>query len=121
MSETVTTKPVNLYQLGQEIGGGPALRMTDDGTTRKVRSDVAQATLDVKVKAHVADPTIVPPPDPAEVQDDADDWALRQQVASRLPKARAILADPASAPDWTANERKVILALTLLDLARRHR
>ena len=63
MAETTTTQPVNIYQLGFEIGGEPPLRMVDDGTQRRIRTDaVDQATLDAAVAAHVADWTVVPPP-----------------------------------------------------------
>lgn len=56
-----------------------------------------------------------------EAVDVADRGKIRAQLAARVAKARAILDDPAGAPDWTAVERKVILAATLLDLNQRHR
>jgi hypothetical protein len=54
--------------------------------------------------------------------DDTGDQELafaRQRMQAVRAKARAIMADPVNATDWTVAERKVILAALVLDLARR--
>ena len=65
MSEVVVDKPLNLRQLGMEIGGSPQFRMSETS----LWSDVDQAVLEEAVAAHVADPTILPPPPPAPLVD----------------------------------------------------
>lgn len=56
---------------------------------------------------------------------DADDDAATAFIKARFPaavaKAKAIMADPGNAPDFTAAETKVIKALCVLDLAKRYR
>lgn len=65
MAEVTTTRPINLYQLGIEIGGPPSFRMRDDGTNRTIGTDdVTQAALVAAVAAHVADAAVAPPPPP---------------------------------------------------------
>lgn len=104
MAELMTTKRVNLYQLGQEMNGAP-LRLvgTGDSTDPKtVRSTVSQSALDAAVQAHAADFSVQAPPPVSPAEDG--------RLAQALAKADAILADPANATDWTAAERKVLLA-----------
>lgn len=65
MAEITANKPINVYQLGQEVGGNPALRCVGPDATgcTKVRTDsVSQQVLETKVAAHTANPSIVPPP-----------------------------------------------------------
>lgn len=110
MTETTTTKPVNPYQLGQEMGGA-ALRIVgpdEDGNT-KVRSDVAQATLDAKVAAHVADPNVKPPPS----VEPGNEASLRQQmrdalVANRAFKAQAKPGTAAAQASSTYDQAKAL-------------
>lgn len=52
---------------------------------------------------------------------EAEGAFVGQRAAALVVKARAIMADPANAADWTAQERKVILAALALDLAQRRR
>lgn len=108
MSTYTTPRRIDLTALPFEA----VMRPHPDGY--EVEADQPRATLQSAVDAA---------PDAAvrEQADTADDTILRQQAASRLAKARAILADPAGSPDWTATERKVLLAALLLDLARRQR
>lgn len=40
--------------------------------------------------------------------------ATRDRMEQVVAKARAIMADPAGSPDWTAAERKVLLAALVL-------
>jgi hypothetical protein len=54
-------------------------------------------------------------------QDATDRTGIRGQILSREGKARAIIADPVNAPDWTANERKVAIACLVLFLCREMR
>ena len=121
MSETTTTKPVNLYQLGLEIGGNPSFRMVDEDGTVTIRSSAAQAALDAAVKAHVADPARVPPPSPEATQEANETQFIGARIQGVLTKARAVMADPQVSTDFTAVERKVILAALVLDLAQRRR
>lgn len=91
MAEVTTTKPVNLYQLGQEVGGTPAFRMVDDGTTRRIRTtDVTQQALDTAVASHTANPAVVPPPTPGEVAQ-AEAEANQGIVDARMAEAIADL------------------------------
>lgn len=123
-AEATVNKPINLYQLGQEIGGNPPLRMVGprpDGTSTVWADNVAQGALDAKVAAHVANPAVQPPPDPTVAQDAAESAFIAQRLPTVLGKARAIMADPTGAADFTTNERKVILAAVLLDLNQRRR
>lgn len=95
MAETTTTKPVNLYQLGQEIGGSPGFRMVgpDNDDVYVIRTDdVDQAKLDAAVNAHKPDASIVfVPPTPETVPEpitiDPDDLA---QAQSSLAKATTV-------------------------------
>lgn len=53
---------------------------------------------------------------------DADATAfIRARFPAVLAKAQAIMADPVNATDFTANERKVINAVVVLDVAKRFR
>lgn len=52
MNTVTTTKPINPRQLNLELGVG--CQVSDDGTTRIVRADVTQATLQAAIDAHVA-------------------------------------------------------------------
>lgn len=62
-----------------------------------------------------------PPEDPTVIADRTDLDRLRSRLPALTAKAKAILVDPAGATDWTAAERKVILAAVVVDLAQRHR
>lgn len=118
---TTSTAP-NLYQLGQEIGGSPSFRMSgpyEDGSYRVVSPEVPEPALQAALDAHHPNPAIVPPPTPAEQQATAEDGFIAARVPAVLAKARAIVADPTGAPDFTVAERKVLNAVLLLDLARR--
>lgn len=88
MASTTTTKPVNLYQLGQEIGGNPGFRMVADGSERTVSTDdCTQQALDTAVAAHTANPAIVAPPTPAEVAAAtaaANEATIRSQIDTAL-------------------------------------
>lgn len=124
MAESTVSKVVNLYQLGQEIGGNPALRSVGpdpEGKTTVIAESVDKATLDSRLSAHVADPNVRPPKTAAETQDENETTFTRDRMAQVVAKARSIMADPANSADWTAGERKVILAALVLDAARRLR
>lgn len=124
MSTATTNKPLNLYQLGQEIGGNPALRAVGpdaDGATQVRAEGVSQATLDAKIAAHTADPNVKPPPSAQETEDASVSAFIAARLPTVLDKARAIMANPGSAPDFTATERKVMDAANILDLAQRRR
>lgn len=121
MAQTTTTKTINVYQLGQELSG-VALRVTgpDNGVT-KVDADTTQPALEAAVAAHTANPAIQPPTDPSvavNAQDVLDKTSLRNQILNREAKARAVIADPVNATDWTANERKVAIACLVLFLCK---
>lgn len=97
MSETTTSKPVNVYQLAQEIGGNPTLRVVGpepDGTTT-VRADIAQATLDAKVASHVADGNVRPPVSAEVTNEQTIRDAARNALATN--RAYAQRANPTAA------------------------
>lgn len=56
-----------------------------------------------------------------EGQDAAEMAFIRARFPAVLAKARAIMADPAGAPAFTAAESKVIQAVVVLDVAQRLR
>lgn len=59
---------------------------------------------------------------PDDVKDADDEVAfIRTRLATVLDKAKAIRANPGSAPDFTVAEKKVIDALVVLEFARRFR
>lgn len=89
MSETTATKPINAYQLGQEMNGAP-LRIVgpDEGGTTTIRSTVTQAVLDTAVKAHTANPNITPPVD----QSPANEQTIRDAARQALAGNRAYVA-----------------------------
>lgn len=71
--------------------------------------DADQPKVRQVVAAHSGGPTAA----------EAEDRALGQRAQAVVAKARAIAADPVGAPDWTAAERKLILANLVIDLAKR--
>lgn len=85
-------------------------RVEKDTLVFPTLKDVDQAKVQQVVAAHTGAPT------PGE----AEEKALGQRAQGVLAKARAIIADPAGSPDWAAAERKVILAILAVDLAKRH-
>jgi hypothetical protein len=62
-----------------------------------------------------------PPQTVAQTDDDSAEAFIRARFPAVLAKAKAIMADPAGAPDLTAMETKVLKALVVLDLAKRFR
>lgn len=91
MSKATTTRPVNLYQLSQEIGGKPALRSVgpdSEGVTLVRAEGVSQATLAAKVAAHVADPNVTPPPSVEQTNADT----IRERAVQALEANRTFLA-----------------------------
>lgn len=94
MAETTTTKPVNLYQLGLEIGASPPLRAVGprpDGTTTVTAESVAQATLDAKVAAHTADVQVKPP----VAQETVNRSIVEQRLAAAIDILNQITESPA--------------------------
>lgn len=83
MGATTTTKPVNLYQLGQEVGGSPSFRavgdLTSDDEKRIESEDVTDQALADAVANHTADWSITPPV-PAEEQERLDAAATLEQL-----------------------------------------
>lgn len=95
MSTATTVKPVNLSQLGAELGGSPSFRAVgprEDGTTTITTDDVDQSTLEAAVAAHVAQP-IPDDPEPEPAGDhplDAD--LLATAEAARRAAYDAVIA-----------------------------
>lgn len=84
MAQTTTSKPINLYQLGQEMGNA-ALRMVGVGNSanpKTVSSTVAQDALDGAVNAHVANFSIVAPADVSAVNLATIQQRLQQALAA---------------------------------------
>lgn len=78
MSTVTTTKRINARQLSAELGAACSVR--DDGTTRVVTAEVAQATLQTAIDAHVA------------IDEDANEDTLRTAASSALAANRDYLA-----------------------------
>ena len=103
MATATTPNPVNLYQLGLELGGGIGFRCVGpdpDGITTVNTDDVDQAALEAAIAAHVADPAIVPPsavePEPVDVA------AVLAAAQAHTDAARAAVAGMSE----TSNTRK---------------
>ncbi len=101
MASVTTTKSINLYQLGVELGGNPGLRKDGDVITC---ATVTQAALQAAVTAHVADPAVVAPPSAAEVRASAETeaetailTALRSGVTAITAARQAAVSDQATA------------------------
>ena len=60
-------------------------------------------------------------PNPQRAADIAEIAFIKAQYPTVLAKARAILANPGTAPDFTVAERKVILAVVVIDVGQRFR
>lgn len=94
-----TTKPVNLYQLGQEIGGSPGFRargpLSEDGPEKVVTSpDVDDQALQSALDGHTADPAVQPPTPP----DEDDHWRDAIRNASTLADLKKVLAGDSDVP-----------------------
>lgn len=95
MAEVTTTKPVNLYQLGQEIGGSPSFRMIDSGTQRTVSTDsTSQQTLAAAIEAHTADPNLRPPSALLAEQEQTNRAAIEDGVGQGLAAMQQIIDAP---------------------------
>lgn len=93
MATVTTDRPVNLYQLGLELGGSPAWRMVDDGETRTVSTDsVTQEALEAALAAHVADPSVRLPDEPPEPEPDPPPAPDLEPFAAQAEKATSIAA-----------------------------
>lgn len=100
--------PYDLAGLGFE-----ASSVTRDGATT-VTANVAQNVLQAAVDAA--------PLTSVQTAQYASELAfIRARFPAVLAKARAIMADPANAPAFTAAEQKVISAVVVLDVAQRLR
>lgn len=83
-------------------------------TRRLIHEDATSRTYEVSDGGKVIGEDVEPKPTPEQVEQEEQDRRVRQVVA----KARAIVADPAGSTDWTAAERKVILAVLVLRATR---
>ena len=95
-------KAVNLAQLDGECGGH-GLVASDIEVVAVEGSPVTEVALRDAIAAHDPDPLFGVSVD-------------RQRLHEAVVKADAILAAPATAADWTAIERKVILAAAVKNL-----
>lgn len=120
MAEKTTTKRINLYQLSQQIGGSPSLRMrgTGDSTDPKtITSSSTQAALDAAIAAHTADFNVIAPAGPAVVNQAAVVAAIGQAiidmdaVVTRMNALVASAAVPAGAALTTTQLTTVVRAL----------
>lgn len=78
MSTVTTTKVINPSQFAGEIGAG--CTVADNGTTRTITANVAQAALQAAVDSHVA------------VNEQANRTTLEQQAVGALDTNRTFLA-----------------------------
>jgi hypothetical protein len=102
----VGTKRIEIGDLPFEATG------SWDGTTMIVEAAKPAGQLQAAIDAA---------PDPA-VQEQvgaAERTFIKARLPGMLAKARAIMADPQNAPDFTAAEQKVIRALIVIDMAQR--
>lgn len=124
MSETTTTKPVNLYQLGQEIGGNPSFRRSgpDEEGISRIWSSAAQTALDAAIAAHTADPSIVPPPPIEETNEatinDRLDQALTA-LGNHVTRAKPATAAAQASAAYDATVLLARVAISLVRLVRR--
>jgi len=115
MSTVTTTRPVNLYQLAQEIGkprilvDGPRL----DGTTVVEVPGVGVAALTAALLAHDADPTIAAPVEP-DAEPAISDARMAQilQLASGLIDQAGDLWDALEATSHTNTARPFLSLVT---------
>lgn len=96
MGTATTSKPVNLYQLGQEMGGSPSFRtvgaLSEDGSEKRITSpDVDDGTLRAALDSHVADPSITPPATESEHERAEREFREAVEAASSVADLKAAL------------------------------